>query len=260
MAWGSIPDEWRYAPPESLVAGNGPYAAALAAILGTVAVPFDRLQAGPEPDSEGAYPQVLENLIRTFLVVTEAMSPRETLRCHHSLWNWVEKLSSAGDQHDLAFLFVLPALAGEDYEKAIAIGLSFPSLDPATTGHAAWRQSGSLVDLLDLTASINPMDRMALTARERSDGRRMALAQLRDVLPRCDAPQLQAAVRAVLAAFRQEEYHLDLFCRAPSHHHGNLLRRWLNEGVTGSVTQDWCTMARIQVARWLAEDDENRFA
>lgn len=50
-----IPDEWRCAPPESLVAGTGPYTAALGFILGTVDIPFDRLHADPEPNSGDEY-------------------------------------------------------------------------------------------------------------------------------------------------------------------------------------------------------------
>ena len=251
-----IPDEWRYESPESLVGGVGAYSSALASIMRTVALPFDRLRGGPMPDIGGGYPRVLDRLKRAFLVVPEDMSPADAVRCYQSLWNWVEKLSSAGDQHDLAFVFVLPVTAGKEYECALVVGLSVPSIDPTTTGHGVWRQSDALKELLELAAAIRPMDALSWRARRRSDQRRVVLSQLRDAVTRGDVKTIDTAAQAVRDAFRQEEYNLDLFCNAPSHQNGNLLRRWLGGGVTGPVTPDWCALGRNHLAAWLAKDEK----
>jgi hypothetical protein len=251
-----IPDEWRYESPESFVGGVGAYSSALASIMGTVALPFDQMLGGPGPDIGGGYPRVLDRLKRAFLVVPEDMSPADALRCHQSLWNWVEKLSSAGDQHDLAFVFVLPVTAGKEYEGALAVGLCVPSIDPTLTGHGVWRQSDELMELLELAAAIRPMDALSWRSRLRSDQRRLALSQLRVAVTRGDVTAIGGAVQAVRDAFHQEAYHLDLFCNAPSHQNGNLLRRWLSEGVTSPVTQDWCAEGRKNIPTWLADEPE----
>ena len=248
-----VPYEWQLVPPESVVVGVGTYTRALASILGTIVLPFDRLHAGPAPNAGGGYPRVLENVRQVLLVVPEDMAPADAMRCHRAVWGWIEKLSSAGDQHDLRFLFILPETASAGYEEALAVGLCVPVIDPATTGHAVWHRSGELSTLLKLIAAIRPMDIVRLKARRFADRRRRALAGLR-IAVMGDAPEtVLAAVLAVLDAFRGMEYHLDLFCRPPSHRHGNLLRGWLNAGVTGPVTQDWCAIGRGQLPAWLAD-------
>lgn len=252
----SIQDEWGYAPPESLVAGVGCYSAALAFTLGTVAIPFDRLHAGPESNSGGGFPRVLEDLKHAFLVVPEHMSATDVLRCHQSIWNWIEKLTSAGDQHELAFLFVLPNNVSKGYEEALAVGLSVPAIDPGATGHAIWRRSGGLLELLDLINATRPMDLLPLMARRTADSKRLALTRLRVAATHDDPTAIGDAVLAVCDAFYAGEYHLDLFCRPPSHRHGNLLRAWLNAGVTGPVTPDWYITGKNQLAAWLVEDDK----
>lgn len=253
-----VPVEWRYESLESLVVGVGAYSDALASIMGTVALPFAQLHDGPVPDMRGGYPRVLENLKRALLVVPEDMSAAEALRGHRSIWNWVERLSSAGDQHDLAFVFVLPVTDGNEYEEALAAGLCLSSIDPTSTGHGVWRQSGMLLELLELAAAIRPMDALSLRARQRSDHRQLAIEHLRDAVMQGDATAIRDAARVVLAAFRPAEYHLDLFCRAPSHRHGNLLRVWLNAGVTSPVTQDWCATGRSQLDVWLVDDNRQK--
>ncbi len=251
-----IPDEWQYVPPASLVAGGGSYAVALASILGTMAIAFDGLHAGPAPNASGGYPLVLQNLKQAFLVVPEDMSAADALRCHQSIWDWVGKLSSAGDQHELAFVFILPGNASKGYEEALAIGLSVPAIDPVATGHAVWPRSGALSGLLDLVTTMLSMDLLPLKARRAVDGKRLALKRLRVAVTQNDPMAIQATAHAVLNAFQAAEYNLDLFCRPPSHRHGNLLRGWLNALVTGHVTQDWCDTGRDQLAAWLVEDDK----
>jgi len=249
-----IPDELRYKSPESLVVGIGAYSAALASIMGSVAMAFDQIHDGPEPDIGGGYPRVLDNLKRVFFVVSDDMSAAEALRCHQAIWNWVEKLSCAGDQHDLVFIFILPATASKEYEDALAVGLCVPEIVPATTGHAVWRSSGTLLGLLDLVTATRPMDLLPLMARRTVDAKRLALARLRVVIMQNDYAVIREAAQAVLDAFHSAEYHLDLFCRPPSHRHGNLLREWLHADVTGPVTHDWCATGRNQIADWLIGD------
>jgi len=248
-----IPNEWQLVPPESVVVGAGPYTAALASILGTVGIPFDRFHAGPVPNAGGGYPRVLDSVRQALLVAPEDMAPGETLRCHQAVWGWIEKLSSAGDQHELRFLFILPGSVSAEYEEALAVGLCVPEIDPATTGHAVWRRSGGLFELLELIAATRPTDLVRLKARRSADRKRLALANLRVAVMDDDVAAICAAVRAVMDAFKGKEYHLDLFCRPPSHRHGNLLRGWLNAGVTGPVTQHWCTTGRGQLAGWLVD-------
>lgn len=77
-----IPADWLSDPPETLVAGSGPYAAALAFILGTVSWPLDDFSARPQPALEGGFPRVLEKLKRAFLIVGDSTSAAEALQCH----------------------------------------------------------------------------------------------------------------------------------------------------------------------------------
>lgn len=219
-------------------------------------IPFDQLHAGPESNLGGGYPRVLENIKQGFLVVSEDMSPADALRCHKSIWNWIGKLSSAGDQHELAFLFVLPENASKEFEDALAVGICVPMIDPAATGHGVWRCSGEFSELLDLVTATHPMDLLPLMARRSADSRRLALTRLRAAAMHDDPTAIGAAVQAVVDAFSAAEHRLDLFCRPPSHRHGNLLRTWLNAGVTGRVTPDWYITGKNQLPAWLVEEDK----
>ena len=157
----NTPDEWLTSPPESLVVGDEPYAAALGAVLGTEAVHWDHLQLGPQADQDGRYPQVLQNLLRVLLVVPGSISTAQALRSHELIWRWVAKLAPDGDQHELAFLFVLPPNTSNGFEDALAAGLSLVRIVPATTGHAVWRRSASIQELIETLKSIHPMDLLA---------------------------------------------------------------------------------------------------
>ncbi len=252
----AIPVEWKCNLPESLVVGDGPYAAVLASITESAILPSEHLHAGPAPDGEGGYPLVLDSLRRALLVVSDDMSAAEALRCHSSLWRWVEDLSSAGDQHDLAVVFVMPATAGREYEDALAVGLYVPAIDPKTTGHGVWRQTDTLMALIELAAAIRPMDALSLRGRRCCDAKRLALAQLRIAAEQGDGTAISAAAKSVQESFCDAEYHLDLFCNAPSHQNANLLRRWLSAGVTSAVTQDWCAEGQRNIPTWLASEPE----
>ena len=232
--------------------GDGPYTAALAAILGTASVPLALLKALPRPNDQGGHTRVLDDLARVFLVVPDDMPSADALNCHRLIWGLVEKLSSAGEQHDLAFIFVLPPDAPRSYEDSLALGLAVPEINPATTGHAVCRRSASLSELLSLAASTCRMDLPPLRARQASDTTYGALAKLRAAVVQDDPSTAKEAARQVLAAFSGHEYHLDQFCRPPRHPHGNLLRAWLNTAVTTPVTPDWWAISKQHLTEWLA--------
>jgi hypothetical protein len=246
-----IPTEWQYDPPGSLVVGDGSYASVLAFVLGTVALPFEQLRKGPAPNDTGGYPRVFDDLKWSFLVVMETMAPAEALRCHSEVWDWVEKLSSEKEQHELAFVFVLPPGTPQSYEAALAAGLILPAIDPLTSGHAVWTQSGSLGELIVLAGSTPPSDVVRLRGRRASDSRHIALTRLIDAARGNDPAQGREAAMEVLASFSGQEYDLDLFCRPPFHQNGNLLRDWLDTAVTTIVTPESWVEQRRKLAVWL---------
>lgn len=242
-----IPTDWQYDPPEAFVAGDGPYASALASVLGTVPVRIYQLEAGPATTKSGGFSRVFDNLKWVLLVVPEAMPASEALQCHKQVWEWVEKLSSEGEQHELAFLFVIPSGVSQNYEESLAAGLVLASIDPEATGHAVWMRSGSLMELLDLIKRTHPSDAVSMRARRASDSRHIALSQLRNALSQTDPSLCRDAAKAVRAVFGGQEYHLDLFCRPPAHQNGNRLRKWLNDTVTGAVTPEQWAEQRLRI-------------
>ncbi len=247
-----IPDNWGANPPHALAVGDGPYTTVLAACFGAAAFPAASLKAGAQLNARGGHTRLLEDLERVFLVVPEDMQPAEALHCHRLVWNLVEQFSSAGEQHDLAFLFVLPADAPRNYEQILALGLAVPEINPATTGHAVCRRSVPFSELLSLAASTVPRDLPPLRARQARDLRHSALAHLRAAISQDNPSAAVEAARHVLAAFSGQEYQFDQFCRPPSHRHGKLLRAWLSSAVTSGVTPDSWTLNRQQIADWLA--------
>jgi hypothetical protein len=247
--------EWRNKPPETLVVGDGCYARVLAAGLEAGVLSLRELRDEFSVCFDAGVPRVLENLKHAILVVSDSMTPADSLRYHESIWNWVERFSSAGDQHDLTFLFILSPEAPGQYESALALGLGFDQIDPSTTGHSVWRRSGSLPELLAVLSQIQPTDLLALRAWQRADVKRRALKNLQQAVAQDDPLATGAAAREVLGVFAGQEYNLDIFCRQPSHQHGNLLRRWLNAAVTGPVTPDWQAEGRKHLAEWLFIDE-----
>jgi hypothetical protein len=243
---------WQLEPPKVLIAGDGPYAVALASVFGTVSIQLAHLRAGPSPTSGGRYPCVFDDLKLVLLVVPEMMPAAEALRCHQDVWKWVEKLSSVGEHHELAFLFILPPSAPQIYEESLAVGLMVAEIDPIKSGHAVWRRSGSLGELLRLAGRTRPVDAVGLRRRRLSDFRYIALTRLRNVATEDDPIPIREAAMAVLTAFQGQEYHLDLFCRPPHHQNGSLFRTWLNAAVTVDVTHQWWADQRGKIAGWLA--------
>lgn len=242
--------EWNDTPLESLVIGDGCFAVVFATCFGAGLLSEKELRDGPESSLDGAF-CVPKNLERIMLVVSDNMVPAEAIQCHAAIWHQIEQSSRAKDQHDLAFVFVLPPSAGTSYEEALAAGLGLPTLDPATTGHAVWNRSGSLSELLKVIDSIQPHDLMWLQACRTADGKRKALAQLRGLPANAQPTAIQAVAKLVLDEFRDKQYLLDVYCRPPSHQNGNELRKWLRAAVTGPVTQDWWEGTRRNLDQWL---------
>jgi hypothetical protein len=248
----NIPETWFASPPHLLVVGGGAYARALAQVLAAGCLSSDDIASEPEPNEADAYPRVLGALEHVFLVAGTSHSAADVLRMHDGLWRWVEKLSPEGDQHELAILFVLPPTA-DGISKALAAGLGLEQFAPDVPGHGLALMDESLESLLAKSATILPQDLPPLRARQAADVRHEALKALRQAGP--DEALLTAA-RRVNEVFRGQEYLLDLFCRPPSHRHGNLLRTWLNGVVTGRVTPHDAGSSDGNPSDWL---DKTRF-
>lgn len=239
-----IPDAWLASPPETLVAGEGAFAAALALILGAGRIEFEALRTDPFPLPGGAYPLVLDELRRVFLVAGTHHGAAELLAAHAGMWRWVERLSEGRDQHLLAVVFVLPPEAGEGLISSLALALALPGFDPATSGHSVVRMDEPLEKLLETAAATRARDAVVLRNRIEADQRHAALRELAKAAGAPDAPSpdgatdeaLQLATARVLEQFAGREYDLDLFCRPPHHANGNALRQALRRIVTGEVT------------------------
>jgi hypothetical protein len=182
------------------------------------------------------------------------MTAVAALRCHDAVWRWVGKLAPAGDQHELTFVFILPPEVTQTIECTLAAGLGLTKLEPPNVGHAIWRECGSLGELLDRMTQTPPMDLLPLRARQRADSKYATLAKLRTTAAVGDAVAIREAVREVREAFSSNEYLLDVFCRTPSHRHGNLVRGWLRKVETaGDVREDWKEEGK-QLASWLVDE------
>lgn len=250
----SLTNGWQYDSTESLVVGDGAYAKALAFVFGTVYIPIETLSDDSVLYEGDSYPLVLENLKRVLFTIPLSMPPADAIRCHRSVWKWVEKLSPLADQHDLVFVFVLPPDAAAGYEGDLALGLGIQDVAPKTVGIAFWRSSGSLRELLDVMEQVQPMDLPPLRARQTGDARHVVLAHLRKAVQGNDSGAVQRLAQEVLIVFSEHEYHLDLFCNQPSHQNGNQLRQWLHRIVTESVTPEVWGAGRKCIDDWLAQD------
>lgn len=232
----SVPARWLVEHPRNLLIGDGPYALALGQVLGATCVGLDDLLFGPTMHDEGGFPQLLGSLEGVILVAGVGDTAADLLRWHEVVWQWIEKLSPEGDQHDVAILFVLADASGSSIADGLALGLGLEKIDPATNGHGFARMGDTLETLCTTLAAIHPMDLPPLRARKAANQRYQALEELKHAASLNEPTALHAAVEWVRSAFEGCEYHLDLFCRPPNHRNGNQLRTWLNGIVTGSVT------------------------
>src|SRR4051794_15374431 len=121
-----IPNEWLSDPPQYLLAGDGPYAAALALLLRTAHLHLDDVDAGPDSKEAGHYPRVLDDVQTLVLVVPEKLPAPEALYHHQCLWDWVEKLTQGKDCHASGFVFILGADVPAAFDHALATSLAVP--------------------------------------------------------------------------------------------------------------------------------------
>lgn len=250
----SLLDDWAHTRPISLVAGSGVFATTLGQLLGGSLLSIEQCVSATATGEPGQRLDVLDDLKHVLLVVSDEMDPAEALSFHQCLWDLVERLSSHGEEHDLGVVFVLPSFASERFESSLAAGLGLAQLDPETSGHAAWRRNGTFPELQQLLTRVTPADRVALRARLRSDRRRTAIGRLLLALGgvEVETANARSAAQGLARAFRGEEYHLDLFCRSPSHQLGNRLRIWLKEADSEAGPDDaWLQVGRTQVVEWL---------
>lgn len=238
---------WMSTPPQALLIGDGAYSGALSLVLGAGSIgPAELLVGLGEPGDTG-YPQVLRGLERAIIVAGASQSASDILRCHAALWRWIEKLSPEGDQHEVAILLVLPQSSGDSLAESMAIGLGLEKFDPEL-GHGIARMGDSLEFLCQALSAIRPCDLPPLRARQEGNARHKAIRQLAVA---GDQEELTQAARNVAECFAGEEYHLDLFCRPPSHRNGNQLRKWLQEAVTNGVTPDSVESTKSSLAEWI---------
>lgn len=195
------------------------------------------LEGGPERNEGGGFSRVLDHLETVFLVIPYDIAPAEALWHHHWVWDWIEKLTLGKEFHEVAVIFVLGAEVPTSFDHALATSLAVVAVDPAICGHAIWRSSGELPDLIKLTRQSIRKDLQALRCRRAADVRGKSLRALAAAV-RSDADDKvwSAVVSAVADAFRKTENDLDLFCFPPCHRNGNLLREWLHSAVTEPVT------------------------
>lgn len=249
-----IPESWFVSPPRLLVVGDGLYCSALARILGAAVLAPDDLIVAPEPNELGAYPLVLGELEKIFLVSGASHSAADLLRMHDALWQWMMRLSRLKEEHDLAILFLLQP-GGDGLGLELAAGLGIESFETSPRGHGLARMDDSLTSLMVKASAILPQDLPPLRARLEADVRHTALKELKQSLRFTDE-EVGAAARRVAATFQGKEYLLDLFCRPPSHRNGSSLRKWLNRVVTEGVTPFIIAGLDEGPTDWL---DENRF-
>lgn len=243
----SLPEDWAKNPPSSLVVGGSPYGFAFAATLGAG---FLNLATAKIESGNRVSLRVLEELRYLFLVLNESDSASNAIQCHRAAWGWIEKLTSAGAEHDIITLFVLPSHDSGHIQSALSTWLCVSAERTSSVGFGFWRRSSGLADLSELIEKIQPKDLLGLRARQARDSRYASVQKLRTAVTSTDSVAAIAAARELCAAFDGKDYLLDMFCRPPSHSHGNLLRNWLKTTVTDSITPDWNT-AKQQLNLWL---------
>ncbi|HRI12305.1 MAG TPA: hypothetical protein PLX89_04800 [Verrucomicrobiota bacterium] len=197
----------------------------------------------------GGLPQVLNRLDKAILVAESSHSAADLLQLHAALWRWIEKLSPAGEQHEVAILFVMQPLLGDAFAGSLALGLGLELFVPSL-GHGVARMGDSLESLCRTASTIRPCDLPPLLARQAGNARHKLIRKL----IKAESPNdLVDAARAVSEGFRGQEYLLDLFCRPPGHRNGNLFRAWLREAVRGGISFETIGDAKSSLATWLRD-------
>ena len=237
----SIPNDWFSEPPRLLVVGGGPYANSLAQVLGAAQLALECLEGGPERNEGGGFSRVLDHLETVFLVMPDAIAPAEALWHHHWIWDWIEKLTLGREFHEVAVIFILGAEVPASFDLALATSLAVVAVDPAICGHAIWRSSGELPDLIKVARQLIRKDLQALRCRRSVNVQCKSLRALVAVAQSdADDKAWSSVVNSVADAFRSRNNYLnmDLFCVPPCHRNGHLLRQLLHAAVTEPVTPD----------------------
>jgi len=206
------------------------------------------LDAGLATGGRSELPLVLDELEKVFLIVGSGQSVAEVLTLHDSIWNWISKLTCAGDQHQIAFIFVLPVSPDPGWERALLLGLAQEALEGDLPGIGIARASDSLGRLLGVAAGIGVRDLRPLLVRRASNARHRALDGLRSAAVADQPSALVSAARRVLAEFGDSDYLLDVFCSAPSHANGNRLRSLLRSLAGGETAYNGGESPGLQIS------------
>lgn len=240
------------------MAGNGPLAEVLGQVLSGDVIGIEALDMEPlQAEEEGGGYPLLKELHSVMMVVPMSAGLTDVARWVDQIWRLVGRFSSAGDQHDLRWVFVPVASESGRIEEGLGAFLAVPSEAQLTSlGYGIWCPQYSLEELGRVWRSIHPKDLLALRARQNRDGRRRALSTLLGTLQGDDPDAVVAAANEVATQFPdKEDFLLDVFCRPPDHHlNGGKLRRWLAEVVTRGVTPHLCSSSRSEVEGWLLSE------
>jgi hypothetical protein len=245
----SIPESWLSELPETLLVGDGPYSRALAGVLGAARITDRNLISGVAEGETGGFPQVLDRLGKAILVAPSSHSAADLLQLHAALWRWIEKLCPEGEQHEVTILFVLPPSSGDAFAGSLALGLGLEFLDPSF-GLGVARMGDSLESLCRAVSNIRPCDLPPLRARQAGNVKHKLIRRL---IKAGSPNDLVQAARDATEGFREQEYHLDLFCRPPGHRNGNALRHWLREAASEGISSEKFADVKSSLATWLRE-------
>ncbi len=250
-------DEWSAAPPHLLVAGDGPFAVALGQVLSGTMISLNALDERAQEDevAGGESYHLLEELHSIMMIVPLNAGFTDVARWVDQVWGMVERFSSAKDQHDLRWLFVPVANDHVRLEEGLRAVLAMQTGAQLTThGYGVWCPQRSLEALVGGWQTIDPTDLFTLRARRNRDGRWRALRALLDAVQGENPEAVVAVANEVATHFFKHEYLLDVFCRPPSHQHGNKFRHWLAEIVTHGVTPHLDINSRSAVEGWLLQE------
>jgi hypothetical protein len=237
-------ETWLLQPPETLVVGDGPYPRALAQILGIQPVSRAGLASWEQDCIPSTKWLVLGRLRLAFLIASSGDSLGDLVALHRGLWDWVVRLSPDQEEHRLRVIFILPG-SFERFAGSLASGLAFPSVEASRKACSIVAMGLPLPKLLAVAETTPMTDFVAVRGRFLADQRRNTLRRLASRVSCGEAGSdvveaIRDAAVAVMEAFRNQEYDLDLFCHYPRHRNGNILRQWLGHAVTGLVTPlDW---------------------
>ena len=255
--YSNVIHDWVSEAPSLLVVGDGPFAAALAMITDSGRISYDDLESEAKSNESGGSPRVLDDLKIVFLVVKNKHSAADVLRFHRALWGLLKKLSSAGDQHEIAVVLILPEDSSLAFEETLAWGFGLEVVELESLGISFTPITTPLGSLIEIAIRTRPMDLPPLLARQASNERHAALESLRAAAKLSNPAALCLAAEKVMTVFNGKDHHLDLFCRRPCHLNGNLLRQWLRMIVTEDYTPHQTTESTLSLMDWLIAPEEH---